>query len=147
MKSRHLSIAAPIVDLLIRLFILGLALSTAGGAQESSSWHDPSRHKVQFVTVEDGVRLEVLDWGGKGRPFVLLAGLGMTAHVVDGFAEKLTDSYHVYGITRRGYGASSRPESGYTLVRTTRPVLVTELRELSRVFLIILLRSTSIHDF
>jgi hypothetical protein len=32
----------------------------------------------------------------------------------DGFAEKLTDSYHVYGITRRGYGASSRPEAGYT---------------------------------
>jgi non-heme chloroperoxidase len=69
---------------------------------------------VQFVTVEDGVRLEVLDWGGKGRPLVLLAGLGVTAHVFEEFAEKLTDSYHVYGITRRGYGASSRPASGYT---------------------------------
>ncbi len=66
------------------------------------------------MTVEDGVRLEVLDWGGTGRPVVLLAGLGFTAHVFDGFAEKLTDSYHVYGITRRGYGASSRPASGYT---------------------------------
>lgn len=44
---------------------------------------------------------------------MLLAGLGCTAHVFDGFAEKLTDSYHVYGITRRGYGASSRPTSGY----------------------------------
>jgi pimeloyl-ACP methyl ester carboxylesterase len=44
----------------------------------------------------------------------LLAGLGNTAHVFDGFAEKLTDSYHVYGITRRGYGASSKPASGYT---------------------------------
>lgn len=38
----------------------------------------------------------------------------MTAHVYDGFAEKLTDSFHVYGITRRGYGASSRAASGYT---------------------------------
>jgi non-heme chloroperoxidase len=45
---------------------------------------------------------------------VLLAGLGFTAHVFDGFAEKLTDTYHVYGTTRRGYGASSRPGWGYT---------------------------------
>jgi pimeloyl-ACP methyl ester carboxylesterase len=89
-------------------------LSAVGCAQVSASWHDASPHKVQFVTVEDGVRLEVLDWGGTGRPLALLAGLGFTAHVFDGFAEKLTDSYHVYGITRRGYGASSRPASGYT---------------------------------
>jgi hypothetical protein len=45
---------------------------------------DPSKHKVQFVTVANGVRLEVLDWGGSGRPVVLLAGLGTTAHVFDG---------------------------------------------------------------
>src|SRR5260370_33342206 len=76
------------------------------------NWQDPSKHSVQFVTVEDGVRLEVLDWGGSGRPIVLLAGLGFSAHVFDGFAEKLTDSGHVFGITRRGYGGSSRPASG-----------------------------------
>lgn len=93
----------------LTVLALGLALSAIGIGQDSQPWHDPSQHKVQFVTVEDGVRLEVLDWGGTGRPIVLLAGLGYTAHVFDGFAEKLTDSYHVYGITRRGYGASSRP--------------------------------------
>src|ERR1039458_1817974 len=101
MRMRRFSIAAPIENLLFRLFVLVLAVS-ASRAQEPSSWHDPSRHKVQFVTVGDGVQLEVLDWGGTGRPVVLLAGLGFTAHVFDGFAEKLTDSYHVYGITRRG---------------------------------------------
>jgi non-heme chloroperoxidase len=100
-------------DFLARLLVLGLAVTTTGFAHESAPWHDPSKHKVQFVAVEEGVRLEVLDWGGSGRPVVLLAGLGFTAHVFDGFAEKLTDSYHVYGITRRGYGASSQPDSGY----------------------------------
>jgi pimeloyl-ACP methyl ester carboxylesterase len=50
--------------------------------------------------------LEVLDWGGSGRPLVLLAGGGDTAHVFDDFAPKLTANYHVYGITRRGFGAS-----------------------------------------
>jgi pimeloyl-ACP methyl ester carboxylesterase len=61
------------------------------------------------VTVEPGVKLEVLDWGGTGRPLVLLTGLGNDAHVFDGFAEKLTNKYHVYGITRRGFGASDSP--------------------------------------
>jgi pimeloyl-ACP methyl ester carboxylesterase len=55
------------------------------------------------------VKLEVLDWGGSGRPVVLLTGLGNDAHVYDQFAPKLTGAYHVYGITRRGFGASSAP--------------------------------------
>jgi non-heme chloroperoxidase len=103
MKRRQLS----------TVLVLAIELSAAGLPQQSPAWHDPSKHEVRLVTVEDGVRLEVLDWGGSGRPLVLLAGLGYTAHVFDGFAEKLTESYHVYGITRRGYGASSRPDSGY----------------------------------
>jgi non-heme chloroperoxidase len=65
---------------------------------------------IQFVTVDRNVKLEVLDWGGSGRPVVLLAGLGMTAHAFDNFAPKLTSNYHVYGITRRGFGNSSIPK-------------------------------------
>jgi pimeloyl-ACP methyl ester carboxylesterase len=82
-------------------------------ATAKTEWRDPSPHTQRFVTVEKGVRLETLDWGGTGRPVVLLAGLGNTAHVFDQFAPKLTDTYHVYGITRRGFGESSAPESGY----------------------------------
>jgi non-heme chloroperoxidase len=118
-KKKPFWIAALWKKFLFRSLVLGLAVSVASSAQEPASWPDPSKHKVQFVTVEDGVRLEVLDWGGTGRPVVLLAGLGSTAHVFDGFAEKLTGSYHVYGITRRGYGASSQPASGYTEQRRT----------------------------
>lgn len=99
---------------LLGVCVIALSLTVGACARESSLWHDPSKHSVQFVTVEEGVQLEVLDWGGTGRPVVLLAGRGFTAHVFDGFAEKLTDSYHVYGITRRGFGASSQPPSGYT---------------------------------
>jgi pimeloyl-ACP methyl ester carboxylesterase len=78
---------------------------------------------VQFVAVDDNVRLEVLDWGGSGRPVVLLTGLGDTAHVFDEFAPKLTASHHVYGITRRGFGASSAPASGYSADRLGDDVL------------------------
>lgn len=106
-------------------------------AQGPMPWHDPSPHSVQFVRVQDDVRLEVLDWGGSGRPIVLLAGLGNTAHVFDEFAPKLRADGHVYGLTRRGYGASSVPAAGYDadrlgddvigvldVLRLSRPVLV-----------------------
>lgn len=105
-------------------FVLALvSLSARLAAQQPALWHDPSPHSVQFVTVDDDVKLEVLDWGGSGRPIVLLAGSGDSAHVFDDFAPKLTASGHVYGITRRGFGASSHPESGYTDQRLADDVL------------------------
>jgi non-heme chloroperoxidase len=99
------------------------ALAMIAYSQDSRVWRDPSTHRAQFVAVEDGVRLEVLDWKGSGRPIVLLAGSGNTAHVFDGFAEKLTGSGRVYGITRRGYGASTHPAWGYDDQRLADDVL------------------------
>src|SRR5580658_4863855 len=70
---------------------------------------DSAPHAVHFVTVEPEVRLEVLDWGGAGKPLIFLAGSGDTAHRFDGFAPQFAKQHHVYGITRRGFGASSHP--------------------------------------
>jgi pimeloyl-ACP methyl ester carboxylesterase len=87
---------------------------------------DSSPHTVQFVPVDKDVKLEVLDWGGTGRPLVLLTGLGNDAHIFDKFAPKLTEKYHVYGITRRGFGASSKPvpdDTNYTAERMGEDVL------------------------
>ena len=81
-------------------------------ATQATAWPmptDSSPHTVQFVTVEPGVKLEVLDWGGTGHPLVFLASLGDTAHAFDKFAPKFIGKYHVYGITRRGFGESSYP--------------------------------------
>jgi len=80
----------------------------------------PPTATVQMVPVDKGVTLEVLDWGGTGRPLVLLSGLGNTAHIFDKFALKLTVHFHVYGITRRGFGASSAPEPNATNYTTAR---------------------------
>jgi non-heme chloroperoxidase len=90
---------------------------------QATQWADPAPHRVRFVPVADGVQLEVLDFGGTGRPIVLLAGLGNTAHVFDEFAPKLKGLAHVYAITRRGYGASSRPDFGYDVARLGADVL------------------------
>ena len=91
-------------------------------ALETATWRDPSPHRIIFVTVDSGVKLEVLDWGGSGRAVVLLAGY-QTAHEYDDIAPKLTAFCHVYGITRRGFGASSRPDSGYIAQRSAEDVL------------------------
>jgi non-heme chloroperoxidase len=74
---------------------------------------DTSGHKVSLITVEPGVELEVLDWGGTGQTLVLLTGIGDNAHVFDEFAYQFNDRFHVIGITRRGFGRSSQPAHGY----------------------------------
>jgi len=102
---------------------LALLLIILGCSQPA--WHDASPHQQGFVTVPGGVRLEVLDWGGNGPPLVFLAGLENTAHVFDDFAPRFTKDFHVYGITRRGWGASSRPAGGQNLY--TIPVLVEDV--------------------
>jgi len=104
-------------------FLALVLLAHATGVAQTHAWQDPSGHQVQFVTVEKDVRLEVLDWGGTGRSIVLLAGSGNTAHVFDDIAPKLATFGHVYGITRRGFGASSRPSSGYDDQRLADDVL------------------------
>jgi pimeloyl-ACP methyl ester carboxylesterase len=82
-------------------------------AQNGRASRGETALKTQFVDVQPDVKLEVLDWGGTGRNLVLLAGLGNTAHVFDSLGPKLAAHYHVIGITRRGFGQSSAPQTGY----------------------------------
>ena len=96
---------------------------SAGRAQVVASTRDPSPHSARFVAVEANAQVEVLEWGGSGRPLVLLAGAGNTAHVFDEFAPRLASVGRVYGITRRGYGVSSAPAGGYSVDRLGTDVL------------------------
>ena len=50
------------------LTLCGILASTLATADE---WRDPSAHRSSMVEVAKDVRLEVLDWGGSGRPVVL----------------------------------------------------------------------------
>ena len=93
---------------------VGLAFSRLVSAQTP---------RTAFIAVQPDVKLEVIDWGGAGRPVVLLAGRGQTAHSFVSFAPSLARFYHVYSITRRGYGASSKPTTGYLADRLADDVL------------------------
>lgn len=88
-------------------------IAWAAFAQSGPSSQGETALKTQFVAVQPDVKFEVLDWGGTGRTLVLLAGLGSTAHVFDSLGPKLAAHYHVIGITRRGFGQSSAPQTGY----------------------------------
>jgi pimeloyl-ACP methyl ester carboxylesterase len=103
-----------------------ILLLGANAEAQAASPPDLSPHKVGFVTVDANVKLEVLDWGGTGRPLVFLAGLGDTAHAFDQLAPEFAKSHHVYGITRRGFGNSSKPEptvANYSASRLGKDVL------------------------
>ena len=98
------------------LVVLQGCMSSGSRTQPTAMpWTDSSLHRIRFVPVAPDVRLEVLDWGGSGPPLVFLAGLQDVAHGFDDLAPHFIDRHHVLAITRRGYGASSQPDSGYDL--------------------------------
>lgn len=100
------------------------AAAQAPGTRMRVDLHDTSPHTVRRVLVARDVEVEVVDWGGHGPALIFLAGFGNTAHVWDDFAPRFTHGYHVIGITRRGFGASSKPDSGYTSRALAEDILV-----------------------
>jgi len=75
----------------------------------------------RFVTTSDGARLHMLDWGGRGETIVLLAGLSNTAYIYCDLAPRLTRSFRVIAITRRGHGHSGETRD-YTPAAQARDV-------------------------
>ena len=109
-----MSLTIPLTFTRATSLVASLVATSVAGAQGP---------RITFVTVAAGVSLEVVDWGGSGRPVVLLAGNTQTAHSFDRFAPSLATYYHVYGVTRRGFGASSHPATGYLAQRLADDVL------------------------
>ncbi len=91
---------------------------------------------VLAVDTAPGATLEVLDWGGTGPTLVFLAGGGHTAHEFDEFAPRLTDTFRVIGITRRGVGASSGSRHRVARDRITDIARVLDALELDSVVLV-----------
>jgi non-heme chloroperoxidase len=94
-------------------------------------------YQTKFIKGSTNNTLEILDWGGKGKPILFLTGLGNTAHVFVDFAPKFTDRFHVYVMSRRGYGASEQTKNGYGVDTLAKDILaVTTALQLNKVILI-----------
>jgi non-heme chloroperoxidase len=106
------------------LFHAGVLVSAfLSACSRAAEWKDPSPHVAKRITVDEGVQLEVLDWGGSGSAVLLLAGGGDTAHVYDDFAPMLVAKHRVVGVTRRGHPGSSAPATGYGVGRLAEDVV------------------------
>lgn len=104
----------------IMLLLPALCLTMSAVLQVAAA--DTSPHSRRMVRVMPDVSLEVLEWGGRGPAVVLLTGIGSTAHVYDDLAPRLARDFHVYGITRRGYGASTGAPRDITIDRLAEDV-------------------------
>ncbi len=60
-----------------------------------------------------GLRFHHRDWGGSGRPIVLLHGLASNSHWWDLVAPKLAEDFTVVALDQRGHGKSAKPDFGY----------------------------------
>jgi non-heme chloroperoxidase len=108
-----------IKTLLVSLLLILMA-GVAGAA--------PSR-RSGFVTVKGGVTLHYLEWnegkgarGGSDEVLLLLAGFGNDGTVFDTFAPKFTDKFRVFALTRRGFGGSDKPATGYDLATRVQDI-------------------------
>jgi non-heme chloroperoxidase len=110
-------------------------------ATRKSGWRDAAPHETHSIHVDEGVQLEVLDFGGAdsaGQPaMLLLPGLGATAHSYDELAPLLARKHRVVAMTRRGTGDSSKPDFGFDTPRLAQDVLrVMDAMKLERVVLV-----------
>jgi pimeloyl-ACP methyl ester carboxylesterase len=77
-----------------------------------------SEPKLFFIDV-NGVRLHCQDWGGEGRPIIILHATSFVASVYRPIAVALRSAGHVYSYDQRGHGDSSRPaDADYSWART-----------------------------
>lgn len=94
-------------------------------------------YEVKMVNGSTNNKIEVLDFGGEGESILFLAGLGNSAHVYADFAPKFSDKFHVYAMTRRGFGASEYTGNGYHIDTLTNDILaVTKGLNLNKVILV-----------
>ena len=69
----------------------------------------------RFITV-NGLRLHYLDWGGTGRPLILVHGLDRHAHTFDHVAPHFRSRFRVIAVDMRGHGESAwDPEARYAV--------------------------------
>jgi hypothetical protein len=113
--AERVRIAGAVAALMITAGVVSATAEPAANAhpaQSASIARAQNAPTSGFANV-NGVRLHYLDWGGSGEPILLLTGFRDNAHVYDDFAPRFTDHFHVLGLTRRGFGESDKPLSGY----------------------------------
>lgn len=101
--------------------LLVLLIFIVGFEAQTTTPNDVPAYKSEFATA-NGIKLNYLDWGGKGETILFISGVGDGARYFDEMARQFTDKYRVLALTRRGYGKSDKPETGYDVPTLTEDV-------------------------
>jgi len=75
----------------------------------------PAQPADRFIDV-NGLRIHYVDWGGDGKPLVMVHGLDRVARTFDHLATRFTSRYRVVAIDMRGHGDSGWDPKGRYLV-------------------------------
>lgn len=87
----------------------------AAGALAVAQGQPSSQPADRFVDV-NGLRIHYVDWGGSGKPFVMVHGLDRVARTFDHLAVRFSPIYRVIAIDMRGHGDSGWDPKGRYLV-------------------------------
>jgi pimeloyl-ACP methyl ester carboxylesterase len=68
----------------------------------------------------NGLRFHYLNWGGAGRPLVLLHGLASSARIWDRVAPRLAEHFRVLALDQRSHGLTDPAEAGWDFASITR---------------------------
>ena len=70
-------------------------------------------HSQDHHTTLRGLPFHYRDWGGDGRPVLLLHGLASTCHIWDLVAPLLAADFRIAALDQRGHGQSAQVDEGY----------------------------------
>ncbi|HVQ15731.1 MAG TPA: alpha/beta hydrolase [Vicinamibacterales bacterium] len=93
---------------LVAILSTTVAIAVAQGQQ--------SRQPVDRFADVDGLRIHYVDWGGSGKPLVMVHGLDRVARTFDHLAVRFSPTYRVIAIDMRGHGDSGWDPKGRYLV-------------------------------
>lgn len=68
-----------------------------------------------FITLDSGLTLHAVEYGGEGPPLLLVHGTGLVAQVWGVLVPFLMPHFRVYALDRKGHGESDKPAEGYEL--------------------------------
>lgn len=94
------------------------AVVMLGGATAALAFaqREQSRQPVDRFADVNGLRIHYVDWGGSGKPFVMVHGLDRVARTFDPIAVRFSPAYRVIAIDMRGHGDSGWDPQGRYLV-------------------------------
>ncbi len=89
-------------------------MNTLGASDRSSAecWADIGEIRVRY-----------LDWGGRGKPLILLHGLASSANWYDLVARHLKNEYRIIAPDQRGHGQTTQAGRGYDWGTLTKDVV------------------------